>query len=138
VTVWTILTILIPTPAAGEELARRLLKVRRLSRRCRGTAFTFTLTLSFTFAFAGAFAFVVAVAFAFAFAFAFTFAFAFSFSFALAAWPFELRSGSSRHGANEHGAKALLTTTLIIVATRSLNELFDDTKQIVVTPIWMV
>ena len=84
-TVWTILTVLIPTPAAGEELAGRLLKVRRLSRRCRGTAFTFTLTLSFTFAIAGAFACVVAVAFAFVFAFAFTFAFAFSFAFA--AWP---------------------------------------------------
>jgi hypothetical protein len=115
-----------PAPTAGEELARQLLKVRRLSRRCRGAAFTFTLTFSFAFAFA--LAFVVAFAFAFAFA----------FSFALAAWSFALRGGSARHGANEHRAKAFFATTFNIVAVRSLNELFDDTKQIVVTPIWMV
>ena len=60
------------------------------------------------------------------------------FTVASAAWPSEVPSGSSRHGADEHGAKAFLTTALNIIATRSLNELFDDTIKIVVTPIRMV
>ncbi len=137
-TVWAILTALMPTPALGEEFAGHLLKVRRMSRRCRGTAVTFTLTLAGTFAIAGAFALVVAFAFAFAFVFAFAFTFAIAFSFAFAVWPVERLSGSSRYGANKHGAKAFLTTAFNVVATRSLNELFDDTIQIVVTPIRMV
>ena len=65
-TVWTILTALVPTPALGEEFAGHLLEVRRMSRRCRGTAvYLYPYALSETFAIAGAFA----LAFAFAFAF---------------------------------------------------------------------
>ena len=115
-----ITTIRIPTIASSKELARHLLKVcSRLLWGCRGTR-----TLALTFALA-----TPALAFAFA-SLAFTFAFALTLS--------TLDSRSAVHESGERRTEAFVATALYAVTMRALHELFDDTIQVGVTPIWMV